>query len=101
MFGHSFTLITDHKLLLGHFDNQKSTSPQASTTLQHWSLYPLMFEYELNTSARANADTLSRLPLPVELVVKQLPLEIALLVDHLDNFPVTAHQTQECTRKDP
>ena len=24
-----------------------------------------------------------------------------MLVDHLDNSPVTAHQIQECTRKDP
>ena len=63
-----------------------------------------MFKYKLkfqSTSAHVNADALSRLPLPVEPVIKQPPPEIVLIVDHLDNSPVTAHQIQECTRKDP
>ena len=104
LFGHSFTLITDHKPLLGLLDNQKPTSPQASARIRRWSLYLSMFEYQLkfrNTTAHANADALSRLPLPVEPVVKQPPPEIVLLVDHLDNSPITAHQIQQCTCKDP
>ena len=63
-----------------------------------------MCEYKLklrNTSTHANADALSRLFLPVEPVVKQRLPEINLLVDHLDNSPITAYQIQECTRKDP
>ena len=48
-----------------------------------------------------NANSLSHHPLPVEPVVKQPPPEIVLLVDHLDNSPITAHQIQECTCKDP
>ncbi len=95
LFGHSLTLITDHKPLLGLLDSQKPTSPQASARIQCWSLYLSMFEYKLkfrSTSAHANADALSHLPLPVEPVVKQPSLEIVLLVDHLDNSPVTAHQ---------
>ncbi len=104
LFGHSFILITDHKPLLGLLDSQKPTSPQASARVRCWSLYLSMFEYKLkfrNTSTHVNANVLSRLPLPVEPVVKQLPPEIVLLVDHLDNSPVTAHQIQECTCKDP
>ena len=63
-----------------------------------------MFEYKLkfkNTTAHTNADALSHLPLPIQPPVKQPPPEIVLLVDHLDNSPVTAHQIQECTQKDP
>ena len=104
LFGHSFTLITDHKPLLGLLDSQKPTSPQASARIRRWSLYLSMFEYKLkfrNTTAHANADALSRLPLPVQPSVKQPPPEIVLLVDHLDNSPVTAHQIKEYTRKDP
>ena len=104
LFGRPFVLITDHKPLLGLLDNQKPTSPQASARIRRWSLYLSMFEYQLkfrNTTAHANADALSRLPLPVEPVVRELPPEIVLLMDHLDNSPVTAHQIQECTRKDP
>ena len=62
-----------------------------------------MFEYTLkfrNTTAHANADALSRLPLPVEPAISQLPPELVLLVDHLSNSPVTADQIRECTRKD-
>ena len=33
LFVYSFTLITDHKLLLGLLDSQKPTSPQASAKI--------------------------------------------------------------------
>lgn len=39
LFGHSFTLITDHKPLLGLLSECKSTSPQASARVKRWSLY--------------------------------------------------------------
>ena len=88
LFGHSFTLITD----------QKPTSPQASARIRRWSLYLSMFEYTLkfrNTEAHANADALSRLPLPVKPAVSSLPPEIVLLTDHLSNSPCTAHQIRD------
>ena len=43
----SFTLITDHKPLLGLLNSQKPTSPQASARIRRWSLYLSMFEYKL------------------------------------------------------
>ena len=104
LYGHPFTLITDHKPLLGLLDGQKPTSPQASARVHRWSLYMSTFEYTLkfrNTTAHANADALSRLPLPVEPAVPQLPPVLVLLADHLSNSPVTADQIRECTRKDP
>ena len=104
LFEHSFTLITDHKPLLGLLDSQKPTSPQASARIHRWSLYLSMFEYKLkfwNTSAHANADALSRLPLPVKPAVSQTPQELVLLMDYLSDSPVTASQIQECTRKNP
>ena len=104
LFGHPFTLITDHKPLLGLLGGQKPTSPQASARIRHWSLYLSMFEYTLkfrNTLAHANADTLSRLPLPEKPTVSQTPPELVLLADHLANSPVTADQIRAATRKDP
>ena len=103
IFGHPFTLITDHKPLLGLLDGQKPTSPQASARIRRWSLYMSMFEYTLqfrNTTAHANADAFSRLPLPVEPAISKLPSELVLLADHLSNSPVTTDQIRECTRKD-
>ena len=104
LFGHSFTLITDHKPLLGLLDGQKPTSPQASARIRRWSLYLSMFEYKLkfrNMTAHANADALSRLPLPVEPAVSSVPPELVLLVEHLANSPVNASQIRDGTRKDP
>ena len=104
LFGHPFLLITDHKPLLGLLSEQKPTSPQASARIRRWSLYLSMFEYTLqfrNTTAHANADALSRLPLPEVPAVNQTPPELVLLADHLSNSPVTATQIRDQTRKDP
>ena len=104
LFGHHFTLVTDHKPLLGLLGEHKPTSPQASTRVQGWSLYLSMFEYTLafrNTTAHANADALSRLPLPVEPAIVKQPPELVLLADHLANSPVTVDQICLATRKDP
>ena len=93
VFGHSFTLITDHKPLLGLLGEQKPVSPQASARIRRWSLYLSMFEYSLkfrSTTAHANADALSRLPLPVEPAIAVPPPELVLLTDHLANSPVSA-----------
>ena len=68
VFGRSFELVTDHKPLLGLLGEARSTSPQASARIRRWSVYLSMFEYNLKfrkTDAHANADALSRLPLPV------------------------------------
>ena len=104
LFGHSFQLITDHKPLLGLLSECKSTSPQASARVRRWSLYLSQFEYRLTfrrTTAHANADALSRLPLPVQPEIEQPPPEMVLLCQHLDDSPITAKHIQEKTSKDP
>ena len=104
LFGHSFTLITDHKPLLGLLSECRSTSPQASARVKRWSLYLSMFEYTLvfrNTTAHANADALSRLPLPEKPEENLQPAELVLLTTHLENSPVSSAQIAEATRKDP
>ena len=103
LFGHTFQLITDHKPLLGLLSEGKPASPQASARVRRWSLYLSMFEYHLtfrNTSAHANADALSRLPLPTQPALDQPPPELVLLADHLSNSPVTAKHIQVQTNKD-
>ena len=103
LFGHPFTLITDHKPLLGLLDGQRPTSPQGSARIRRWSLYMSMFEYTLkfrNTTAHANADALSGFPLPEEPAVSKTLPEF-VLAKQLANSPVTADQIRESTRKDP
>ena len=104
LFGYPFTLITDHKPLLGLLSECKSTSPQASARVKRWSLYLSMFDYTLafrNTKAHANADALSRLPLAVKPGEHFEPAELVLLTTHLETSPVSASQIAEATRKDP
>ena len=47
LFGHPFTLIADHKPLLGLLNEHKPPSQHVSTQICRWSLYLSMFEYTL------------------------------------------------------
>ncbi|PIK36208.1 hypothetical protein BSL78_26960 [Apostichopus japonicus] len=67
LYGRHFTLFTDHKPLLGLFNEGRAIPPQASARIQRWALTLAMYEYNLKfkpTDAHANADAMSRLPLP-------------------------------------
>jgi len=93
LFGHLFELVTDHKPLLGLLAENKPTSPHALARIPRWALYLSLFEYTLKfrrTAAHGNADALSCLLLPVEPALGQTPPELVLLVEHLNNSPVTA-----------
>ncbi len=104
VFGRHFELVTDHKPLLGLLKENVSVSAQASPRVKRWSLFLSGYEYSLvfrNTSAHANADALSRLPLPVEPATTDTPPEIVLLADHLKDSPVTEADIRVWTRTDP
>ena len=104
VFGHPFEVITDHKPLLGLLREDCATSPQASARIKRWSLFLSSYEYTLvfrKTSAHANADALSRLPLLVEPATTQTPPELVLLTEHLDDSPVTADDICKWIKKDP
>ena len=62
-----------------------------------------MYQYTLQfrpTTQHANADALSRLPLPEKPISIPLPGELALLIDHLAEAPITAAQLKAWTAKD-
>ena len=102
LFGRPFELVTDHQPLLGLLKEGRSTSPQASARIRRWALYLSMFEYTLKfrkTAAHANADALSRLPLPVEVAATHTPPELVLLSEHLSTSPVSADQIRAGTQK--
>ena len=103
VFGRPFQLITDHKPLLGLLRENKAVSPQASDKVKCWSLFLSSYEYTLtfrNTTAHANADALSRLPLPEEPAKITSEPELVLLAEHLDDSPVTAADIRVWTKKD-
>ena len=100
LYGHHFTLITDHKPLLSLFGDGRAIPPQASARIQRWAL---MYEYTLAfkcTAQHSNADALSRLPLSVS-VSHTVPPENIMLLHVLDQTPVTALQVKRWTRQDP
>ena len=104
LFGHSFELVTDHKPLLALLSEHRGTSPQASARIRRWSLLLSMYEYTLKfrrTEAHGNADALSRLPLPVAPAKTKTPPELVLLMEHLEDSPVTADHIRVLTRRDP
>ena len=103
VFGHSFELVTDHKPLLGLLKEYRATSQQASSRIERWSLFLSNYEYCLvfcNTSAHANADALSRLPLPEQPAKVIEEPELVLLAEHLLESPVTANDIKVWTQRD-
>ena len=103
LFGHPFEMITDHKPLLGLLRGDKALPAQASARIKRWSLFLSNYEYQLcfrDTKSHANADALSRLPLPDQSFKSSPPPELVLLSQQLENFPVSADQIQTWTRRD-
>ena len=85
LFGRHFELVTDHKSLLGLIKD-RATPPHASSRIKRWSLFLSSYEYSLvfrNTTARNNADVLSRLPLPEETATMAREPELVLLAERL------------------
>ena len=67
LYGRNFTIITDHKPLLQLFSPDKAAPAHAAARLQRWSLILASYCYKIeyrNTKFHANADSMSRLPLP-------------------------------------
>ena len=90
--------------LLGLFKEDKATSPMASARIQRWALTLGGYHYKLQYQPgklNANADGLSRLPLPSDSSVVPDPPEVVFVFQQLDGTPVTASKIGQETRKDP
>jgi len=104
LYGHHFSLITDHKPLLTLFNENRAIPPQASSRIQRWALTLAAYEYTLvfrPTTQHGKADAMSRLPLPQKPKETPLSAEFILLVQHLEQSPVTASHIKTWTRRDP
>ena len=104
LWGHHFTLQTDHKPLLYLFKESKAIPQQAANRIQRWAWTLAAYEYTItwrNTNQHANADALSRLPLPEVPQKTTVPAELVLMVNELQDAPITAIQIAAWTRRDP
>ena len=100
LYGRSFTLYTDHKLLTAIFGSNKSIPPLAAAHLQRWALLLAGYNYRIvfrPTQAHANADSLSRLPLPHSEKDTKVPDAKLFNVQQIGTLPVTSAQLKTAT----
>ena len=104
LFGHKFTLQTDHQPLTTLFDESKVVPAQASSRIQRWALSLASYQYTISfrsTTKHGNADAMSRLPLPNQPSNTPVPSELVLLIENLNEAPITSDQIAGWTQKDP
>lgn len=104
LYGRNFTLVTDHKPLLGLFTTTKPTPDILSPRMLRWTVLLNAYSYTLVYKPGAtigHADALSRLSCrpPQSSVPEELP-EIFFLSD-LPAPPITASDVAKFTLKDP
>ena len=100
LYGRQFVLVTDHKPLTSILGPKKGIPPLAAARLQRWALLLSAYSYTVEfkpTQQHANADGLSRLPLPGS----NPPTEPEFFViGQLQALPVTTERLQTATRQD-
>ena len=104
LWGHHFTLQTDHKPLLTILNEHKAIPQQAANRIQRWAWNLAAYDYTItwrSTSQHANADALSRLPLSETPRHSSVPAELVLMMEQLQDAPITAVQIATWTRRDP
>ena len=102
LLGHHFDLITDHKPLLALLGENRAVPESASGRVQRWSWMLANYEYTMKfrpTQQHGNADALSRLPLPQVPQETAVPAELVLLMETLDDMPITAEHIKKWTAR--
>ena len=103
LYGRDFTLISDHKPLLGLLHETKAIPALASGRIQRWALLLAGYSYRMQHRSGSSllcADALSRLPLPERPCAAPTPAEVVLMMEQLDEGPVTSAQVRAWTRRD-
>ena len=106
LYGRPFKLITDHKPLLAILGPKKSIPSLAAARLQRWAVLLSAYQYEIyfkSTKDHANADGLSRLPLPSTSELPTIATESVAIfnIAQIEALPITASEIAAATRKDP
>lgn len=104
LYGRKFTLQTDHKPLLSLFGKYHAISSQASTRIQRCALTLSMHKYSIVlklTACHTNADAMSQLPLENRPESSPLPAELVIMIENLQDTPITAAQIKEWTMQNP
>ncbi|XP_025758532.1 uncharacterized protein K02A2.6-like [Oreochromis niloticus] len=100
--GNKFTLLTDHHPLTSILSPVKGTPSMAAARMQRWALLLSAHNYTLQYrkgAHHANADGLSRLPLPLAQKEKQGAVEV-FYASQLDTLPVGVAEIRRDTLSD-
>ena len=84
-------------------ESEKNYSQLEKKKAKRWSLFLSSYEYTLqfrNTTSHANADELSRLPVP-DTEEDEVPSELVLLMEHFYDSPVSVKDVSTWTQRDP
>ena len=101
LYGRKFTLVTDHKPLLGLIAEDKPLPSMTAARLQRWAIVLSAYDYSLryrSGSSIANADGMSRLPLSS---IESSVVENEVLMMELTSARVTSTEVSKCTSHDP
>ena len=104
LYGRQFILLTDHKPLCTIFGPKKGVPPLAAARLQRWAVLLSAYRYDIcykSTQEQANADCLSRLPLPHHTKEGETVDVQVFQLAQIDSLPVTHRQIQRTTERDP
>ncbi|XP_026544539.1 uncharacterized protein K02A2.6-like, partial [Notechis scutatus] len=103
VYGQAFTIVTDHKPLLGIIAGDKPTPYILSPRMTRWSEFLAAYNYLLQHrpgKAIPHADALSRSPFP-ETVNDPAPTLTMLQIETLHSPPLTARDIAIETKRDP
>ena len=90
VYGRDFEIQSDHMPLLGLMSEDKLISPLASARIQRWALTLSNYQYHLRYKQgvqNANADALSRLPIPTPAKEVPVPAEVVLSLSVVNDTP--------------
>lgn len=104
--GHKFKLVTDHLPLKAILGSKRGIPTLAASRLQRWAIILAAYEYEIEYrkgSELANADAMSRLPLPSE-AVERSPGDVSTVKQICEGFgaqpPCSPKSIAKLTAKD-
>lgn len=102
LYGHKFTLVTDHKPLLTIFGNKKGLPTLAANRLQRWALILCNYDYNIEyvQSSHNNADCLSRLPVKEEFREPEGSRTYFYYIFENKDLPINSDTVREETLKD-
>ena len=102
LYGHRFTIFTDHKPLLGLFAENRELPARSASRVLRWALLLSAYNYVLKYrpgTVNSNADGLSRLPLDARSEdVSQTVVSVSMM--ELVSAPATEKEVRAATRND-